>query len=360
MRILVLTDTYPPAATGGYERSCADVVRVWRAAGHRVLVLTTGADVPAEPEVRRELRRPDADAGAHCRAVVQQALADLRPEVVSAWNLARVPVAAVLDPVAEAGVPVVLAVCDGWLHDAPADVRPCAPGSALAYVSEHLRRATHPPAWAPQRSAVVHSGIDVDVFGPDRLPAPEPDRPWGGRLLYVGRLAAAKGVEDAVSALALLPPSDRLTVVGPPHPTQSAVLDELIGRSGVRDRVDVAGPVDRPDLPRYYRAADAVLFPSRWQEPFGLVPLEAMACGTPVVATGTGGSAEYLRDGGNALLVPAGDPAALAAAVGRLARDPALRRALADAGRHTSTHYTVPGLAARLSDLLRRAVSAAS
>jgi glycosyltransferase involved in cell wall biosynthesis len=90
----------------------------------------------------------------------------------------------------------------------------------------------------------------------------------------------------------------------------------------------------RTELPEIYAAADALLFPVRWEEPFGLVPLEAMACGTPVVATGRGGSGEYLRDSENCVLFDADSGArGLAQAVARLAEDPPLRERLAAAGR---------------------------
>jgi glycosyltransferase involved in cell wall biosynthesis len=84
------------------------------------------------------------------------------------------------------------------------------------------------------------------------------------------------------------------------------------------------------------------VFPVRWQEPWGLVPLEAMARGRPVVATGRGGSAEYLRDGENCVLFEADDPAALAAAVRRLASDSQLRIRLREDGLATAPSYTEP------------------
>ena len=91
----------------------------------------------------------------------------------------------------------------------------------------------------------------------------------------------------------------------------------------------------RGELAGRYRDADAVVFPSEWEEPFGLVPLEAMACGTPVVATGVGGSGEFLVDGVNCVRFRAGDPAALAAAVRRAGRRRGLRaRLVADGFDH--------------------------
>ena len=96
------------------------------------------------------------------------------------------------------------------------------------------------------------------------------------------------------------------------------------------------GTVSEADLGGWYRAADAFAFPSV-KEGFGLVVLEALAAGLPVVASDIPVFAEYLRDGESALLVPPNDPAALAGALGRLAADPALRRRLADGGGRWST-----------------------
>jgi glycosyltransferase involved in cell wall biosynthesis len=107
----------------------------------------------------------------------------------------------------------------------------------------------------------------------------------------------------------------------------------------VQDRVALHGRLARAEVPAAYAAADAVLFPVTWPEPWGLVPLEAMAVGRPVVATGTGGSAEYLRDGENCLLAAPGDPAALARAVARLQSDAALRARLVAGGRATAARH---------------------
>jgi glycosyltransferase involved in cell wall biosynthesis len=97
----------------------------------------------------------------------------------------------------------------------------------------------------------------------------------------------------------------------------------------------------RSEIPAVYTEADAVLFPVQWEEPWGLVPLEAMAIGRPVVATGTGGSAEYLEDEANCLLFrPRDSPRALAAAVTRLSADPALRSKLREQGLRTAARFT--------------------
>ena len=110
------------------------------------------------------------------------------------------------------------------------------------------------------------------------------------------------------------------------------------------DRVEFDA-VDRSLLRERYRDADVVVFPSTWEEPFGVVPLEAMACATPVVATAVGGSAEFLFDGDNCLRFTPGDPEALAAAIERLANDAALRARLVDCGLNTARQLTFDRMA---------------
>jgi glycosyltransferase involved in cell wall biosynthesis len=103
--------------------------------------------------------------------------------------------------------------------------------------------------------------------------------------------------------------------------------------------------LDRGELRDRYTSADVLVFPTEWDEPFGLVPVEAMACGVPVVATGTGGSGEFLLDGLNCVLFPPGDSAGLADAVTRIAGDAALRARLVDRGFATAAELSVDRLA---------------
>jgi glycosyltransferase involved in cell wall biosynthesis len=185
------------------------------------------------------------------------------------------------------------------------------------FVSDHTRRRAC-AAHALPDTAVAHSGIDHRWIG-----AATPPHPWRGRLLYVGRIDERKGLQTAIEALGHLPSEPTLTVVGAgevaPHP-----------------QVVHAGARPRDELPAFYADCDAVVFPAIWEEPWGLVPLEAMALGRPVVATGRGGSGEYLRDGENALLFAMEDARALADALRRLARDDALRTRLRAGGAATA------------------------
>jgi glycosyltransferase involved in cell wall biosynthesis len=185
-----------------------------------------------------------------------------------------------------------------------------------------------------RRTGVAHSGIHEAFLDP----APAAD--WGWRLLYVGRLDERKGVDTAVEAMAELPVQARLELIGGWDTREEDRLRDLARGIGVEERVHFAGQLDRSEIAAAYARADATVFPVRWEEPWGLVPLESMAKGRPVVARGRGGSGEYLRDGENCLLFAAGDAQALAAAVRRLAEDPALRARLRDGGLATAPAHT--------------------
>jgi glycosyltransferase involved in cell wall biosynthesis len=100
-----------------------------------------------------------------------------------------------------------------------------------------------------------------------------------------------------------------------------------------------------------YRSSDLVVFASEWPEPYGIVPLEAMACGVPVIATGTGGSGEFLVDGGNCRLFKPGDPESLAAAARDVAEDSELRATIVAGGLETARSLTMDHYADELERL---------
>ena len=179
---------------------------------------------------------------------------------------------------------------------------------------------------------------------------------WSWRLGYVGRVESRKGLDTAVEALALLPEEATLTIVGDGDEAYAAELGERAAKLGVASRVRLERGVPRAELPAAYAACDVLVFPVTWEEPWGLVPLEAMGVGRPVVATGTGGSREYLRDGENCLLFERGDAGALASALTRLAGDPALRDALRAGGARTAAHHTEARFNEELEATVRRVV----
>jgi glycosyltransferase involved in cell wall biosynthesis len=145
--------------------------------------------------------------------------------------------------------------------------------------------------------------------------------------------------------------------VGAGDDAYRADLTRLAEKLGLRDRVRFETH-SRNELPGVYASADAVLFPVNWDEPFGLVPLEAMAIGRPVVASGAGGSAEFLEDGANCLLYsPADDPEPLADAVRRLAGDENLRTRVRSGGAATAARLDETAFNAQVAAALDRAVT---
>ncbi|HLT83362.1 MAG TPA: glycosyltransferase, partial [Phototrophicaceae bacterium] len=186
------------------------------------------------------------------------------------------------------------------------------------------------------RVRVVPCGVDVQLFSPDgESHPPRAVQPF--RLLCVGRLVERKGVETAVAALPLLPDVELLVAGGPEQSRirtdrEAVRLHALAEELGVEDRVRFVGSVPRTDMPALIRSADVVVA-APWYEPFGIVPLEAAACGRPLVGSAVGGLLDSVEDGRTGLLVPPRDPDALAAAVTRLLLDPQLRRRLGTAAR---------------------------
>jgi D-inositol-3-phosphate glycosyltransferase len=208
------------------------------------------------------------------------------------------------------------------------------------------------------RLTVVPAGVDLDRFGP----APSPTRrPGPPRLLFVGRLQPLKGPDVAVRILAEVRrhlPDARLRIVGGASGAGAGAtgpddLRALAAGLGVADGLDLEPALAQTDLVRRYRDADVLLVPSR-SETFGLVALEAQACGTPVVAADVPGLEAVVGAGGT--LVPGHDPVDHAAAVVRYLTDPAVARRAAVAGvasaRAASWERTVDRLLAVYGDLL--------
>jgi glycosyltransferase involved in cell wall biosynthesis len=362
---------YPPHHLGGYELVWRAAVRHVRAVGHDVRVLTTdfrapSAAEPDDPDVHRELRwwwqdhefprrtlRERVAIERHNARTLERHLDELRPDVVTWWSMGGMSLS-MLERVRRRRIPAVAFVHDDWLDygprvDAwlrlftgPRRSKLAAPAEALlrmpasvdfgaaaryVFVSETTRNRALAAQPTIGDAGIAHSGIDPSYLDP------RPERDWSWRMLYVGRIDDRKGIETAAHALEHLPPEATLTVVGEGDP---AAEERLRGN----DRIRLEGFRTREQLPELYERADVVVFPVIWEEPWGLVPIEAMALGRPVVATGRGGSGEYLRDEENALLFEAGDARALARAVRRLAENPALRAQLREGGLATAPQHT--------------------
>jgi glycosyltransferase involved in cell wall biosynthesis len=172
---------------------------------------------------------------------------------------------------------------------------------------------------------VVPFGVDPVRFSAEGPLAPRSERP---RLIAVATHLRRDGLETAVRALADIPDAELLIVGGPARPMlrkdeTCCDLARLAGGLGISDRVKFAGQVSQDDMPALLRSADLMIDMS-WYEPFGMACLEAMACGTPVIASALGGHLDTVVDGTTGVLVPPGHPAQLARRIRRLLASPML------------------------------------
>ncbi len=362
MRILVTSTLYPPVVLGGYERECAMVVDRLRQ-DHEVLVLTSDygrtKDTPHEPYVRPDLQALTADErgalGAPAAAVravrtARTALA-FKPDLVYAWNGSVIPHAA-LRVLADSGTPMAFRICEHWFASLfvgdqylrellPAErgmgrrgwaalcrglnalpgmrLDPSRPfPAAISWITERMRDGIEmPPAVRPVLErvsyAVPRSG---DLYAAlERTPAPTPE------IAFVGRVTPYKGVDVAVEALALLRDAHRITarlvVLGPQDAEHFADVGALARARGVADQIDWRGAQETEGVAAALARAHAVIVPSVWDEPLGLVPIEAAFARVPVVASEVGGLGEAMRAEEHALLFAPGDAAAAAAALAR-------------------------------------------
>ncbi len=378
MRVLIVCGLYPPNHDGGYEIACEAFVEHLRARGHSVRILC--ADHPAGSEQDDRRRDVHRDLGwykdgnlqfrhlslparaqlvRHNTKVLERHLTEFTPDVLNWWAMGGMTLS-LIESARRAGVPAIGMVSDEWMlwgfdvdgwlrafQQRPAAGRvvdhtlgvptsvDLSRAARWSFVSDHLRTAVVSHGAPLAHTEIGRTGINIEQLDPHPL-----HESFDGRLVYVGRVARVKGVDVAVRALADLPADHTLDVVGPVDDAYAEELHSLCDREGLGGRVRFRAGLPRAELSAVYGAADALIFPVRWEEPWGLVPLEAMACGTPVIATGTGGSAEYLRHEENCLLVPRDDHAAIAHAVRRLAEDPGLRATLYTAGLETAAAYT--------------------
>ena len=225
----------------------------------------------------------------------------------------------------------------------------------LVAVSERAMLSTGRYFPGPYR--IIHNGVDVETFRPDVEPIPElaNRRP---KVLFLGRFEPRKGLKYLLMALPEIVrqvPDVQLVVVG------AGLLGYSYKRyldKEVAEHVHWAGLVPNEDRPRYYAACDVYCSPAIGNESFGIVLLEAMAVKRPVVASAIDGYRKVISDGEDGLLVPPRDTGAIAGAVVRLLRDPALRQRMGEAGRRKATGYSWPRITDQVEGLYRELLAA--
>jgi glycogen synthase len=392
MRILLVSNLFPPYVVGGYERLAGWVADGLRARGHAVQVLTgRGALFAGHPEITAGL---DLDLAAVCEAhfgdgvafdrglaasvrrhvfsarnlgAARRALSAAPVDLVSFWN----PAFITLSPLLAARwqrVPAVVHLSDtvmnpfrgphppafpsGFRSGARLAVDALRPLSAArryvlpsAFLRDKLVRNEGLPA---RRSEVLPWPLPPAVA---RTAPPARREPRASRLLFVGSLAPEKGASVLLQAFRGASARRRdltLTLVG--DAGRASVRALRASAEGLP--IHFRGQLAHDTVLREYQEHDVLVFPSVWDEPFALVPLEAAAMGLAVVATTAGGTPEAFTDGCTALLVAPGDAAALEAAIVRLAENPPLARTLATAAEaHVRATYDFAAFMDRLEAL---------
>jgi len=222
----------------------------------------------------------------------------------------------------------------------------------------------------PARIEVIPPGVDVDLFHPMPREAALQrigHDPCEQMILFVGRMDPIKGLETLLRALAIgvardpeLMENACLAVVGGDTLDDPAIMDAEMVRMdklrrelGLGDFVKFVGALGQDVLPSWYNAAEVVIVPSRY-ESFGMVALEAMACGTPVIASDVGGLSTLVHDGRTGFLVADRDPEALAAKLLPLLALPEIHDTLGEHGVATAEAYGWPYIAQRVDDLYDR------
>lgn len=380
MKVLFISNLYPPNVVGGYEVLCCEVATEFARRGHEVTVLTScyGGEESALPgqEIHQALRlvvgrtiydgfsgpdhlraRLDEQNAAALNRIVEQN----RPDAVFCWNLYGLG-KRFGDALVETGQPVAVMLTDNWLASMmnpdfvgryfrdyvygsrladplpePEFKAPQMPANISAIFGANFMRDFYAASDVRfARSVVVHNGVGLspasETFHPPRAVLDGPVR-----LLFAGRVVEIKGAHTAVAALGLLarqhPQIDwRLSIVGDSR--DAPYLDRLRAlaeEAGCADRVAFADRVPAEELDGLFHSHDVYLFPSLY-EPFSLTLIHALASSIPTVASTAGGNVEIVEDGVSGLLFPTGDAEGLARAVARLVEEPGLRERVARGG----------------------------
>jgi glycosyltransferase involved in cell wall biosynthesis len=213
------------------------------------------------------------------------------------------------------------------------------------------------------RASVIPCGVDTSRFRPD-APGTTPARTQRHRLIAVGRLVPRKGFETLVQALAKVPDAELLVLGGPPGAdlagdAEAQRLRAVASRCGVADRVRLVGAVPPDAVPGFLASSD-IAVTGAWYEPFGIVPVEAMSCGVPVVATDVGGHRDTVIPGRTGELVPARRPDRVAKALRRLLEEPRRRQEYGAAGRRRALELYDWDTVVERTDLVYRAAASAA
>lgn len=373
MRIALVTQAYYPVL-GGVTEHVWHIGRELQQRGHEVTVITGGTTHPDDRGLR-VLRHgwqiPLTLNGANMHVTIGWKLGRMLQKIEQAERFDVVHIQSPLDP----GLPLI----------ASTSMRTPKVGTHHSFRENHFfsdtvykafrsvfndafRKVDHHIAVSPSAESLIYryfpganvsvipNGIDTDHFSPAVKPL-EQYHDDVVTILFVGRMDPRKGAKHLFAALPMLEktlPQYRIVVVGTGW--MKNYYDKYIPL-GLNHRVEFAGFASFDDLPRYYRSADIYCSPATGNESFGIVLLEAMACGTPIVASDIDGYRWVVDPGQEGLLVPPKSPRHLAAAITALANDPHRRQVMGKAGRMKALRYDWKNIVDELEPRYRKSAA---
>ena len=396
MRILFISNFYPPYEIGGYEQWCQEVANRLIDRGHQVEILTSRFGIGSKSEIYSQritrslylqtdisyyrpidffLRRSYQEKSnlRELRLKIDQ----YKPDIVMIWGMWNLsywipywverwmPNKAAYfisnywpidpDPHKEYWqLPTkkpVLEVVKKPLRDLvlkkleKENYPPRLRFDHAVCCSEFVRDTLVKKGRLPLKSGVLLGGIDPEPF--EKISKMKADQSNGSKcplnLLYFGRLIYDKGVHTAIEAVGLLKEKGlskdiRLTILGSGHPEYEARLRQMVSQFGLDSWIEFVQKVSRDDVPKWLGRSDVFLFTSIWPEPMARSVMEAMAAGLLVIGTEVGGQSEMLLHNQNALTFEAEDANGLADHISRISQDNELRRRLASAGQKMVLH----------------------
>lgn len=414
MRILLLSNLYPPYVEGGAEILAGEIAAGLEHLGHEVMVLTssygllnTAQDghiwrtLQIAPTAHFDRHRPPWQqldqpfnyyrryhSSANAREL-QRMVAATKPDLLYTWEITGIGVNSLLKALSDLKVPIVFHLGSYWLLYARSPeteqsrlrtrwLKQWLIGTvssltwtSLIAVSATVKQKYVQAGFDSERIEVIYNGIDPRFLA---LPRLESSRSTDTtkesiQLLFVGRLRVEKGVLVLLKALDLLvneqgwmnsgAPALHLNIFGDGDEAYISELRAFLREKHLTQAVTFHGNVPQNELIGHYDSSDILLVPSLWQEPFGLVLVEAMARGLPVIASNVGGPTEILTHEKNGLLIEPDDERALASAIRHLLENPGKRTQLGQAARVTvQERFTIQENIRRVEQHLLRTIQA--
>lgn len=388
MKILFLTNFYPPFKIGGYELLCQEVVDALIDRGHSAIVVTSthGVTKPVSEGNVHRLFTLESDLhyyqishgltypSAKKRNIqyLRQLVSTFQPDIIFIWGMwcLSKELALEAENLLKSGVVYYLAnpwpiepnmhqafwdmpgrnshlrffkqfcriPARFWLHTEwePVSLRfqyaPCC--------SESLRNQLISAGVPLKEAPVIYEGIDLEKYSAFGNLRNDSRKDGKLSLAYVGILAPHKGVHTIIEAVTRLTPEYRqrinLTILGTGHPQYEAHLHNLVDTNNLNQHIRFQSPIPRSILPEFLGRFDVLLLPSTWEEPLALIMQEGMASGLVVIGSATGGTKEIIKDGQNGFLFPPQDSSCLAEKIELLITNPSLLQNLANNGQQTA------------------------